>query len=255
MTKRHRSAIDSYCPEDVGTMVVRGKGGSAIVPNQFDQPFILEQLEKIKNSPSLISNYKRQLQTRFSLESQRRVIDKMVQYNQTISQGIRSQTEITRSRKELLEAERELLIAEENHAEVSDEIEIKKLDREIRKLDRQEQVAQKKQSIKSIEEGKTEPTESEKYRERKEEGYQKSVIDGEYRSKRKLDNIRQDLQHKDDLFKEFEAQKERIIKDVVGDKPYLKWTSEERERIDERIRNVEIKFQDILDLDDDELEE
>lgn len=74
------------------------------LPETLDTEFIEHELEEFRQSPNIISIYIDSLFQRFRTEQERKVLEKLINYNDTVARGIASQAEIMRQKAELEEA-------------------------------------------------------------------------------------------------------------------------------------------------------
>ena len=103
------------------------------LPNKFDLPFIERQLEKIQDSPKAVSNYFNALSARFNLGAQIGIIKKLQQFYSSISDGMKSQIEITKMRKEMVDAIIEYQESEYKLKNINQTYELKNLEAELEK--------------------------------------------------------------------------------------------------------------------------
>lgn len=106
---------------------------SLSLPNKFDLPFIEHQLEKIQNSPKAISNYFNALSARFNLGAQISIIKKLQHFYLSISDGMKSQIEITKMRKEMVDAIIEYQKSEYELKNINQTYELKQLEADLEK--------------------------------------------------------------------------------------------------------------------------
>lgn len=74
------------------------------LPETLDTEFIEHELVEFRQSPNIISIYIDSLFKRFRTEQERKVLEKLIHYNDTVARGIASQAEIMRQKAELEEA-------------------------------------------------------------------------------------------------------------------------------------------------------
>lgn len=123
--------------EEIREMMLRDPNPH--LPETFDVPFIERQLQKIQNSPAMIPNYFIALRTKFNLDRQVEVLNKMEQRNTAVADLIKSGARIN-------EETRGLRISEGELHSVGEDLKIRSLRRqlEIAELENQIQNLQPK---------------------------------------------------------------------------------------------------------------